>query len=443
MSAIVFADGELARLRERLLADAPNEATAVLVASRVDGDDPRLLVRETHIPSSCDVEVGPMHARVAPAFFMPLLKSASRDGSSLVFVHTHPFTNQPQFSSIDDAGEVELRRVTQVRAPERPHAALVLGAAGFDARSWGTESAAFDVLTDVGEYTLRYSRRPEPAAIDDDLDRTVRAIGAAGQRELRKLTVAIVGLGGLGSHVAQQLAHLAVGTLVLVDDDDLERSNLNRVVGANASFVGESKVSVAAKMIRDIRSDIRVIEVHDSALRVSVLRKLRTVDAMFCCTDTHGSRAVLNQLAYQYYIPTFDTGVRIDARDGKVTGVRGRVQMLAPGLGCLLCSELLDPVQVRRDLQSDEDRAHDPYVVGHHEPQPAVVSLNGTIASMAVTMFLGAMTGFPSSSRYQIYRADTGVVRSVQAPRDSACIVCSATGMRGRGDLRPLIGRSD
>lgn len=444
MSTIVFADGELARLRNVLLAYAPNEATAVLIASHVEGDERRLLVREVHLPGSADVEVGPMHARLAPAFFMTLLKRASRDGSSLIFVHTHPFTDEPHFSHVDDAGEVELRRVTEIRAPRRAHAALVLGQSGFDARSWTpNEVSGVDRLTDIGARVLRYSRRRVPTDISPDLDRTVRAIGADGQRELRELTVGIVGLGGLGSHVAQQLAHLAIGKLVLVDDDALETTNLNRVVGARAGVVGSPKVAVAGELVRQIRADVQTLEVPETALRIATLRKLRTVDAIFCCTDTHGSRAVLNQLAYQYYVPTFDMGVRVDVRDGAVTGVRGRVQMLAPGLGCLLCSELLDPMQVRRDLQSDQDRANDPYIVGHHEPQPAVVSLNGTIASMAVTMFLGAMTGFPAQARYQIYRADVGVVRSVQAPLNDRCVICSASGVRGLGDLHPLIGRVD
>jgi molybdopterin/thiamine biosynthesis adenylyltransferase len=443
MTAIVFADGELSRLRTRLLADSPNEAAAVLVASRVDGSSRRLLVRETHVPGREFVDVGPTHATIAPAYFMPLLKRASRDGSSLIFVHTHPFSAQPHFSSIDDAGEVELRRVSSIRAPDRPHGALVLGTEGFEGRIWSTGGTAnVDELRQVGPEVAIHRRSDPVVSLQDDVDRTVRAIGEAGQRALRAVRVAIVGLGGIGSHVAQQLAHLAVGRLVLVDDDRLERSNLNRVIGGHATAVGELKVAVAARMTRATRQDIEVVEVAASALDISIAKRLRDVDAIFCCTDTHGSRAVLNQLAYQYYVPVFDVGVRIDVRDSAVTSVRGRVQMVGPGLGCLVCSELLDSIQVRTDLMSEEERARDQYVVGHRESQPAVVSLNGTLASMAVTMFLGAMVGFPIQSRYQLYRADSGVVRSVRAPQNPNCVVCSATSFLGRGDLIAMLGKS-
>lgn len=445
MTAIVFADGELARLRQRLLGNAPNEAAAILVAARVDTPSPRLLVRAVHIPGPEHVDVGPMHATVAPAYFMPLLKEARRDGTSLLYVHTHPFTSSPEFSPIDDHGEIELKRVSSIRAPDRPHGALVLGTELFQARFWtsGASDVQVDELRDVGREVVRLRASSSQTRNPAELDRTVRAIGEAGQTELRSLRVAIVGLGGVGSHVAQQLSHLAIGELVLVDHDMVEGTNLNRVVGARANDVGQPKVSVAARMVRAIRSDVRVTEIAESALRPSVVRRLRDVDAVFCCTDTHGSRAVLNQFAYQFYVPVFDLGVRIDIRDGAVTSIRGRVQMIGPGLGCLVCSDLLDSVQVRVDLMSDAERARDQYVVGHREAQPAVISLNGTLASTAVTMFLGAMVGFPIASRYQLYRADSGVLRSVLAPRNPGCVVCSPSSFLGWGDLQPILGMNE
>ena len=443
MTAIVFADGALHRLRDRLLASTPNEAAAILVAAHVNGTSNNLLVTETHVPGPEHLDTGPVHATIAPAYFMPLLKRASNNGTSLLFVHTHPFSTTPSFSSIDDAGELELRRVAFIRAPNRPHGALVLGSTGFEGRLWQEAGGVIpvDELRDVGTHITRIHSELADDELPSDVERTVRAIGAAGQRALRDLRVAVIGLGGLGSHVAQQLAHLAVGTLVLVDDDVLERTNLNRVVGAGPNDVGSLKVQVAARMVRSIRTDVAVVEISDSALNVPVVQRLRDIDAIFCCTDTHGSRAVLNQLAYQFYVPVFDIGVRIDVRDRVVNGVRGRVQMIGPGLGCLVCSELLDSMEVRTDLMSDEERERDRYIVGHREPQPAVVSLNGTLASMAVTMFLGAFVGFPVESRYQVYRADSGVVRSVRAPQNPACVVCSSNGFLGAGDLQPVLGR--
>ena len=124
--------------------------------------------------------------------------------------------------------------------------------------------------------------------------------------------------------------------------------------------------------------------------------EIADTDFVFCCTDSHGSRAVLNQTAYQYLVPAIDMGVAIITQKGQITDIAGRSQMLAPGLGCLMCGDLLNPEAIRVDLLTDFERAADPYIVGAHEPAPAVISVNATISSISVTMFLAAVTGIPS-----------------------------------------------
>jgi hypothetical protein len=212
-------------------------------------------------------------------------------------------------------------------------------------------------------------------------------------------------------------------------------------VGASRADVGTSKVSVAARHIGTIRSNTKAEAVNGSVLLADTARRLVDVDFFFCCTDSHGSRAVLNQVAYQYLIPCIDIGVSITVQRDTVTHITGRVQMLAPGLGCLTCAGLLDPDAVRRDLMSEYERGADPYFIGGHEPQPAVISLNGTVVSLAVTMFLAAVTGIPADARYQLYNGVAGTVRAVTHTPDHTCIVCSPTGSLARGNEWPLPAR--
>src|SRR5262249_42237275 len=134
-------------------------------------------------------------------------------------------------------------------------------------------------------------------------------------------------------------------------------------------------------------------------------RMLLDADLIFACTDSHGSRAILEQIVYQYLIPAIDLGVVIATSEGRITHVVGRVQMLSPGLACLTCSELLDFNQVRRDMMTAYERQSDPYIVGNPEPAPAVISLNGTVSSIAITMMLAVVTSFPARDRNLIYRA--------------------------------------
>ena len=276
---------------------------------------------------------------------------------------------------------------------------------------------------------------------DERFDRQVLAFGRQGQETIESLTVGIVGLGGTGSAVAQQLAYLGVKRYVLIDPDLIETTNLNRVLGATATDVGRPKVEVAAEAIRRVSPGASINAVCDTAVLHSVIRNLINVDVFFGCTDSHGSRAVMSQFAYQYFVPCIDMGVQIDAKDGRIEHITGRIQMVGPGLPCLICADLLDPEQVRRDLMTDAERRLDPYIVGSAVTQPSVVSLNSTVASLAVTMFLGAATGLPNRARHQIVRFESGVVRAVAGEQVPDCVVCSKAGALGRGDDWNLPGR--
>lgn len=86
-------------------------------------------------------------------------------------------------------------------------------------------------------------------------------LGARSEELLRTATVAIVGLGGGGSHIAQQLGHVGVGNLILFDPDQVEHSNLNRLVGATTRDADDRtyKVDVAARLVEALNPAAHVI----------------------------------------------------------------------------------------------------------------------------------------------------------------------------------------
>ena len=181
-------------------------------------------------------------------------------------------------------------------------------------------------------------------------------------------------------------------------------------------------------------------------LRRSTGKLLLDYDLILCCTDSDGSRHFLNQLAYQYFIPVIDMGVSIaPSKSGKIVSIDGRVQMLAPGLSCLICNEgVLSHRRVMWDLQSARQRRCDPYfleVAGIK--QPAVISLNGTLASQAITIFLSAVAGVPVMSRSIRFRFMQGDARRMNTDPRPSCVNCSAErGFFGKGELHLLPGRA-
>lgn len=427
------------------LTGGKNEACAILYAnetSRADGTV-RLLVHEIQFPTADDyTKRGLIEAELSPEFVARVTKRARREKYSLIFAHSHPGIEAPVFSLIDSLGEKRLAAFLAHRHPALEHAALVVSEGGMRARRLGKDEEICVVAVGTHREVIFDPTIPLPSNLDI-YDRQVRAFGSSGQQALQRLRIAIVGLGGTGSLVAQQLVHLGVRHLILVDPDVLESTNLNRVANAMPGDIGHPKVEIAARYINAVAEDSTVTCVVGDVTRSNTAKELLNADIIFGCTDSHGSRAVLQQISYQYLIPCIDVGTTIAVSEGSVTHIYGRVQLLAPGHACFTCSSLLDPNEVRRDMMSDFERQADPYIRGAREPAPAVMSLNSTVVSLSVTMLLSMIAGIPVSARHILYNAINSALRNVCAQPHPNCYICSRSGGFARGDSWPLHARHD
>ena len=440
---LCIAAADLATLRTLL--ESQEERCAVLFVAesrRCDGQV-RLLVRDIEYPEQADYSSqGVDNAELVPAFVARVTKTARLGQLTLVFVHTHRCTQSPTFSAIDASGERVLAEFLSGRGLTGHHAALVMSAGGLRARLLG-RSEEIRVVALGAKRVVEFDPGLKEAAYSQVFDRQVRAFGAAGQQRLERLRVAIVGLGGTGSIAAQQMVHLGIRRFILIDPDHVEKTNLNRIVGATPQDLGQSKVSVAARYLRGFDGQVSTTAHVSNVVHDSVARLLVDADLILCCTDSHGSRAVVQQVAYQYLIPCIDLGSTITQEAQRITGIFGRVQLLAPGLPCLWCSELLDAAEVRRDMMNEFERRLDPYIVGAREPAPSVISLNGTVVSLAMSMLLGIVAGAPIDATHVIYNACASTLRSVRTLAQPDCFICSRNGVLGWGDGRPLFTRQD
>lgn len=376
-----------------------------------------------------------------PEYLAYIYKIARTTNRSVFTAHTHPWRGSVGPSEVDIEGERLSIPALFRLVPNARHGRLILGHEAMHCALYREDGNDEDVkVWSVGSNLTELTTLDTP---DNDVryQRQVLAFGSEGQRRIKRLRVSIVGLGGTGSQVAQYLAYLGVKNFDLVDPDTIDPTNLNRLVGALPTDVGLPKVEVARRMIKAINPAASIEARTESVLLNSIARSLTGADLIFCCTDSHGSRAILTQLAYQYLIPVLDLGIRIESADGQVNDVYGRAQMLSPGLPCLVCTNVLDPAQVRRDLMNDFERQRDPYISGAQVQQPAVVTLNGILSALASTMFLASVTGLPFRARYQIYRAKNGTVRAIHAVPEADCVICSNSGALGRGDTWTLPGR--
>lgn len=255
--------------------------------------------------------------------------------------------------------------------------------------------------------------------------RHVELFGAEGQDRISTAKVAIVGLGGVGAHVAQQLAYLGVLEFALVDGDTVSMSNLNRLVGATEEDLGKPKVDVAGRMVAAIQP-LSVVGTVRSHLSVEEPPEgLEDVDVVFGCVDSDPVRLDLVRYTAAHALPYVD--IASDVAPGGEFG--GRVVFAKDGDRCLSCLGELDQHALARSQMTEEQRAADDAIYGIDrkaldDTGPSVVSINGVVASLAVTEFLVWITGLREPHGYLNYRGDRGTVGVRGDPGRTYCHYC-------------------
>jgi hypothetical protein len=242
---------------------------------------------------------------------------------------------------------------------------------------------------------------PPTALLGSELDdRQVRALGARGNATLRNLTVGIVGLGGLGSPIAETLARMGTGNMLLVDDDALEPTNVRRVftVTSSDAVARRPKVEAVAEGIRRIGLETELQPIVGDARAAEVQGSLLECDILVTATDTHSSRAALTELAVRADIPMVDVGVRVGLRrTGVLDALLLERRVVVPDGPCLWCWSTLDAHQIRVELMSDFERralTEQGYVAGAAgEPEPSVAALTVAAAGVAASTVLGLVAG--------------------------------------------------
>lgn len=405
-----------------------------------------LHVREVHIArEGVDYVEGKIGYRaLSPKFIHRLITRARDERLAYLAVHNHGSDREVGFSRIDlESHERGYPALLQI-ARGMPVGALVFGRRSIQADVWLPDGARLDLdqAVVVGNTLQHFTPSPKQHLVDtaDSYDRQIRMFGKDGQEELANCRVGIIGLGGIGSLIAEYLARLGVGKFCLVDDDRVEESNLSRIVGASLSdALNEStKVAVASRLILlgNDRADIQLV--MDDVAKESVAKALTSCEYLFLAADSMRARLVFNALVHQYLIPGVQLGSKIRSDSaGTLLDVMSANRPVRPGHGCLWCNQLIDPNQLAKEAKTDDERKAQAY--GVEEPNPSVISLNAISAAHAVNDFLLDYLGLrPDSGAlyYEHFHFLKATRTLVEPRRDGDCSECSHSGKRfGQGDL--------
>lgn len=234
--------------------------------------------------------------------------------------------------------------------------------------------------------------------------RILEDVGERGQQRLAQASVAIIGVGGLGSPVALYLAAAGVGRIGLFDDQRVDLSNLNRQVLFAEADVGQAKVLAAAARLQAIDDSIE-LEPSELSVRASNVagifdRYQLVVDG----TDAFETKFLLNDAAVLRRKPLVH---------GAVLQWGGQVLTVLPGGACLRCL-FRDPP--------------DPDAVQTCEEAGIIGAATGVVGSVQAEEALKLLIGVGTPLSGRIFQHDglRGETRITTFPRDPRCPVCSA-----------------
>lgn len=217
-------------------------------------------------------------------------------------------------------------------------------------------------------------------------------LGQNHEEVLCRYRVAVVGVGGGGTHFAQQLAHIGIGTVCVFDSDHMEENNQNREVGSTEKDIAERtlKVDIAERLLKGIRSSTKVVKIpYRWQKRAEVLRGCHIV---FGCLDSFSDRAELEVACRRYMQPLIDIGMDVHSvGDEYVIG--GQVILSMPGSLCMRCIGF-----IRDDVIAKEVSRY-----GATGPRAQVIWPNGILASAAIGVFMQLVTPWHKKHTSTVY----------------------------------------
>lgn len=234
-------------------------------------------------------------------------------------------------------------------------------------------------------------------------------LGPNAEEFIARCTIAIPGLGGGGSHVVQQLAHIGFQNYIIYDDDHVEESNLNRLVGAKVVDVlaETSKLHLAKMMIYGLQPRAR-IQAFACKWQENP-EPLRESQIVIGCVDSYKGREELEIACRRYLMHYIDIGMDVHGTAAPVIG--GQVILSSPGGLCMRCMGFL----------TDEKLAQEAALYGNAGGRPQVVWPNGVLASTAVGLAVDLVTNWTRKRRshaYLVYDGNHGTVQNSHTLRN-------------------------
>jgi len=423
------------------------EAAAVLLCARAPGPRLRFLSVEVMlVPHDACKERAPDFLTWPGSVLEDAIDEAEQRGLSIFLVHSHP-GGLFDFSALDDASDKAVVPCLRAAVDQFHGTAVMVPGGAMRARAYDSSMVGIEIeqVTVPGIDVLRWWCEKGPTYRPMAFTQAMRA-------ELGRLTALVIGVSGTGSIVAEQLARLGFGRVVLVDHDHVEDKNLNRILNSTLQDASDrvAKVDMFARAIAAYRGEGVAHPLNCSIVERDAIHAAAQCDVIFSCVDRLDARYFADQIAASFLIPLFDVGVSIPTRRSGsstvITELCTRIDYVRPGGPDLRARGVYSPESLRAEELRDidpkayEDQLQAGYIKGTNEQAPDVISLNMSAAADCLLEFL---------ARYYRHRHDgnSPYARSIRLlasceldTESEAAFVVEVNPVLARGDQEPLLG---
>lgn len=390
------------------------------------------LIYELIFPENGDRQ---RHGNVSfnPQYIKRVCREASQKKCGIVFIHSHPFPGRQNMSDDDIIAEKEKLSETVEVLTDFPLVGMTVGSdKTWSGRIWNYNEKK-------GEYQIQWAESVrcvgEQLKIDFNNDlikspkfsqqfkRTRAVWGQQNHEKLAKMRIGIVGLGSVGSMVAEALARMGMEKFVLIDFDKVETHNLDRLVGATKDDIGSYKVDIAKRQINTVGTaeNIKIRELNKSLYLKEAYISALDCDILFSCVDRPRARYILNHIAYAHLIPVIDGGIQVrfdgDEFSGyEFSGADWQLQTVSPNRPCLQCLEVYSTSDVSMEISGMLDDSS--YLKGlpkeyyKRKNNENIFPFSSNLASLEIFQLISIATGAGDIDDFgvQRFRYNPGII---------------------------------
>jgi len=225
-----------------------------------------------------------------------------------------------------------------------------------------------------------------------------------GQQKLLTARIMIVGLGGLGNIAASYLAAAGVGRLVLIDDDEVELSNLPRQVLYQNDDIGTAKVLAAERQIHKQNPDVDIQAIQQRLDESTLRQQIQNVDLLVDCTDNFLIRQIINKVCFQ---------TKTDLVTGAAIRWQGQLQSFLFSNHSSCCYQCLYP-----SLNDDQLSCNESGIIS---PVVGTIGILQALDALKITSGCGSI----KHGKLRLFDGFEGQWREINLTQDPDCDVCA------------------